>query len=221
MPDADIDHPIVAALYDRVVPESWLFAPHRRYLADGLSGRILDLGAGTGAMIPHLAAHGSAIEYHGIEPDPNMRSRARNRAADLDLAVTIESARAESLPYPDGQFDVVLASLVFCTIGDPDAAVAEVARVLKPGGEFRFFEHIHADGRWGTAQDIVNPVWERAAGGCQLNRDTVSRFVGHEAFDVLEVERLEGGALSVPAIPFVRGRLRRRKEECQDSSIER
>ncbi len=199
-----IEHPLVAALYDRVVPESWLFGPHRAYLTDGLSGTVLDLGAGTGALLPHID---SRVNYYGLEPDPYMRRRAAKRAANAGISVTLTEGRAESIPYAENSFDTVLASLVFCTIADPDAAIDEVARVLKPGGEFRFFEHVHADGRWGIAQNVVNPVWKRVAGGCQLNRDTVSRFVGHEAFDVIEIERLEG---TVSAIPFVRGRLRRR-----------
>lgn len=201
-------HPFVASIYDLVVPET-LFAPHRAYLAAGLSGRVLEIGAGTGALFPHVARERSGdLEYHAIEPDPSMRERARSRARKTGFAVDLRDARAESLPYPDDAFDVVLASLVFCTIADPDAALAEVARVLKPGGEFRFLEHVHADGAVGAGQTLVNPLWRRLAGGCNLDRRTVERFVGHGGFDVLEVERLDP-PLSSP-IPFVRGRLRRR-----------
>ena len=205
----DISHPLVAAVYDYVVPERTLFGPHREYLAADLSGRVLDLGAGTGALFPHVTGAGD-LEFHAIEPDPHMRKRAREKAREVGLGVDLRDARAESLPYPDDAFDVVLSSLVFCTIADPDAAVSEVARVLKPGGEVRFFEHVHADGALGTGQEDVNPMWRRLAGGCNLDRRTVERFVGHGAFDVLEVERLESGALSIT--PFVRGRLRRRRD---------
>ena len=205
----DISHPLVASVYDYVVPERTLFAPHREYLVSDLSGRVLDIGAGTGALFPHVAGAGD-LEFHAIEPDPHMRKRAREKAREVGLAVDLRDARAESLPYPDDAFDVVISSLVFCTIDDPDAALEEIARVLKPGGEFRFFEHVHADGAIGTGQDLVNPVWTRVAGGCNLNRRTVDRFVSREAFDVLEVERLEQGPLSMT--PFVRGRLRRRRK---------
>lgn len=208
----EISHPVFAALYDRL-PNERILKPHHEYFAADLSGRVLDLGAGTGALFPHVleTAEGSDrdLEYHAVEPDPHMRRRAERRASDLGFAVDVGDGRAEALPYSDDAFDYVLASVVFCTIEDPDAALEEVARVLKPGGEFRFFEHVHADGWRATAQDVLNPLWERAAGGCQLNRETVERFVGHEAFDVLEIERLPDGVF--PASPFVRGRLRRRR----------
>ena len=205
-----VEHPIVAAVYDLVVPERTLFAPQRAALAAGLSGRVLEVGAGTGAMFPHVAREATeGLEYHAIEPDPHMRRRARRKARDAEVGVDLRDARAESLPYPDDAFDVVLSAMVFCTIADPDAALEEAVRVLKPGGEFRFLEHVHADGTVGTGQDLLNPLWQRAAGGCHLNRRTVERFVCHDAFDVLAVERLER-PLSV--VPFVRGRLRRRRE---------
>ncbi len=204
-------HPCLAAAYDLVVPERTLFADHRAYLVEGLSGRVLDLGAGTGATFPHVAGtvDRGVLELHAIEPDPHMRRRAERRAADLDLAVELRDGRAESLPYPADTFDVVLASLVFCTIADPDAAMAEVARVVKAGGEFRFFEHVHADGAVGTGTRLVNPLWRRLAGGCNLDRRSVERFVGHGGFDVLEIERAE---MALPSpVPFVRGRLERRR----------
>lgn len=212
----EIAHPVFAALYDRL-PDDRLLRPHHEYLAADLSGHVLDLGAGTGALFPVVLAAAESsdgdrdLEYHAVEPDPHMRRRAKRRAADLGFAVDLRDGRAESLPYPDDAFDTVLASVVFCTIGDPDAALDEVARVLKPDGEFRFLEHVHADGWRATAQDVLNPLWQRAAGGCQLNRETLERFVGHDAFDALEVERLSIGVF--PATPFVRGRLRRRHNE--------
>jgi len=204
-------HPCVATVYDLVVPERTLFADHRASLVEGLSGRVLDLGAGTGATFSHLAeaVDRGAVELYAIEPDPHMRRRARQRAADLELAVDLRDGRAESLPHRRDAFDAVLASLVFCTVADPDAAIAEVARVVKPGGEFRFFEHVHADGAVGAGTRLVNPLWRRLAGGCNLDRRSVERFVGHGGFDVLEIERAE---MALPSpVPFVRGRLERRR----------
>ncbi|WP_425498597.1 class I SAM-dependent methyltransferase [Natrinema salinisoli] len=206
-----IEHPTFAALYDRCMPDRFLIGRHREYLADGLSGRVLDVGSGNGAMIPYAADLGAdGLEYHAIEPDPHMRRRAASTAERSDLRVHLRGDRAESLPYVDDAFDTVLSGLVFCTIDDPDAALEEVARVVKPGGELRFLEHVRADGWRARAQDRLDPLWERAAGGCQLNRETVERFVGHDAFDALEIERIEFGVF--PATPIVRGRLRRRTE---------
>ncbi|WP_255168564.1 class I SAM-dependent methyltransferase [Natrononativus amylolyticus] len=203
----EISHPLFAALYDRVMPERLLLRPHREYLARGLSGRVLDLGAGNGPMFPYVDP---GLEYHAVEPDPHMRRRAREAAREAGLGVDLRDARAESLPYPDDSFDAVIAGMVFCTIADPDAALEEVARVLKPGGEVRFLEHVRADGWRATGQDLLTPVWKRAGGGCHPNRETVERFVGHEAFDLVELERVRVGVF--PAAPFVRGRLRRRAE---------
>jgi SAM-dependent methyltransferase len=205
--DTEIEHPLLAAVYDRVVPERYLLAPHRRYLITGLSGRVLDVGAGTGALLPHVGAERGPIEYHAIEPDPHMRRQAAEKARTAGVDVSLRDARAESLPYPDDHFDTVLASLVFCTIQDPDTALDEVARVLKPGGEFRFLEHVRADGWRATGQGFLNPLWRRAVGGCQLTRETTERFVCHDAFAVEELERVRLGVF--PVTPILRGRLRR------------
>lgn len=215
MATEEISHPVFAALYDRLMPEERLLKPHREYLAADLSGRVLDLGAGSGALFPHVAADegdadGRDLEFHAVEPDPHMRRRAEETARESGLAVDLRDARAESLPYPDDAFDVVVAGVVFCTIQEPDAALDEVARVLKPGGEFRFLEHVHADGWLGSAQTAITPLWKRAAAGCRLDRETIERFVGHGTFEPIEVEHLDLGLF--PATPFVRGKMRRRRD---------
>ncbi|AFZ74686.1 class I SAM-dependent methyltransferase [Natronobacterium gregoryi] len=208
--DAEIDHPVFAAVYD-LLPQSLFPRVHREYLARDLAGRVLEIGTGNGAMFPYVVeAASDGLEYHAIEPDPNMRPRAKRQARASGLAVDLRDARAESLPYPDDAFDVVLSGMVFCTVQDPDAALAEVARVLKPDGEFRFLEHVGADGWRRAGQELLNPLWERAGGGCQLNRDTVDRFASHDSFALEEIERLEFGIF--PVTPFVRGTLRRRRE---------
>ncbi|WP_049927742.1 class I SAM-dependent methyltransferase [Halopiger goleimassiliensis] len=215
-PGREIDHPLFAVLYD-LLPQSLVVAPHREYLARDLSGRVLELGCGTGDQFPYVAASAADdLEYHAIEPDPNMRKRAISAAHDAGLAVDLRDARAESLPYPDDAFDAVVSGAVFCTVQDPAAALAEVARVLKPGGEFRFLEHVRADGWRARGQDLLTPLWERVAGGCHLNRNTVDRFVAHDAFAVEDAERIGLGVF--PVRPVVRGRLRRRREGVVDLS---
>jgi len=214
--DHEIAHPIFATLYD-LAPESRLLAPHREYLTQDLSGRVLEVGCGNGELFPFVAEGGDDdLEYHAIEPDPHMRRRAVRNAREGAVAVDLRDARAESLPYPDDAFDVVVSSLVFCTVQDAEAARSEVARVLKPGGEFRFLEHVRADGWRGAGQDALTPLWERVAAGCHLNRNTVDRFVGHEAFEAVDVDRLEFGLF--PVTPIVRGTLRRRRTERVDLS---
>ena len=203
-------HRLFAAIYDPVVaPFERRIAPHRRWLAADLEGTVLDIGVGTGAMFPFLAASG-ADEVVGVEPDPHMRRRAAERARECGLSVTIHPAGAESLPLADDSVDVVLAALVFCTIPEFDAALDEVARGVKPGGEFRFLEHVRADGWAARLQTTVQPVWGRLAAGCQLDRATDERFLADDRFETVAFERLDVGI--PPVEPIVRGRLVRRGE---------
>jgi ubiquinone/menaquinone biosynthesis C-methylase UbiE len=207
-------HPIFAQLYDPVMKlaERTVLAEHRRYLVDDLSGAVLDLGAGTGAMFPYFreaVADGGNITLFAIEPDPHMRRKALERAHDLGLDIEIESAGAEALPFADDSFDVIIASLVFCTIPDFDAALSEVARVLKPGGEFRFLEHVRGEGAVGVAHDVLAPAWHTVAGGCHLNRETDEIFRDDDRFELVDYTRLE----DIPRIvPIVRGTLERRRK---------
>lgn len=194
-------------MYDPVmtVAERTTLPPHREFLVDGLSGRVLDLGAGTGAMFPYFVE--TDVELHAIEPDPHMREQARERADELDLDVDLRGDSAESLPFEDDSFDAVVASLVFCTIPDQEAALSEVARVLAAGGEFRFLEHVRGEGAAGRVHDLFAPAWHSVAGGCNLNRETGSLFRSDDRFRLVEYEQLSDGLM-----PMIRGRLVRRRD---------
>jgi len=200
----DASRRLFAALYDPLVwpAERFLFRPHRQYLAGDLSGRVLDLGCGTGATFPHLAGVPDLTVY-AVEPDPYMRGRAARRAASVGLDVDIAAARAEQLPFAAESLDAVLAGMVLCTVEDPAAALAEVARVLRPGGELRFFEHVRGEGVRGRLQDRATPLWRRVAGGCHANRATGERIEAHPRFRVTDLTRLDVGVF--PVRPFVRG----------------
>ena len=196
-------HRLFAALYDTATsPFERVVEEHRRYLARGASGEVLDVGAGTGANFPYFA---DAATVHAVEPDPHMRKRAHRRAAREDVNVEVRGDLAESLSYDDATFDRVTAGLVFCTVEEPQEALDEIARVLRPGGEFRFLEHVADDGVGRLLQETANPVWRRCAGGCRLDRDTVSMFEVHDSFETVEVERFRGVP---PVSPLVRGTLR-------------
>lgn len=205
-------HRLFAAVYDPTtwIAERTLFQKHREYLVRDLHGRVLDLGAGTGATFPYFrqtATDAPDLELHAIDPDPHMRRRARRKARDLGLEVEIREDGAGDLSYPDDHFDVVVASLVLCTVPDVSAAVDEVARVLKPGGEFRFFEHVHATGLLGGFQTAIDPAWNRAAAGCNLDRETGTVLRDDDRFEVVDFEEFAG----VPPVhPLIRGTLRRR-----------
>jgi SAM-dependent methyltransferase len=168
-------HPIFAALYDSMMGrlDQWSFAPLRKQTAESARGKTLEIGIGTGL---NLDLYTNAGTIFGIEPDPEMLKRARARAGQRPIHLMI--AAGEALPFRDGAFDSVVASLVFCTIPDVDRAAREVRRVLRPdSGRFYFFEHVRADRVWmGRLQDFATPLWRRLFAGCHPNRDTVPVF---------------------------------------------
>ncbi len=158
------------------------FGSWRLALAEGARGRTLDLGCGTGRTLPHLAPGVRAV---GVDPWPGNLERARRRAPGIPLV----QARAEALPFRDGAFDTVVSGLVFCTVDDVPRDLAEVRRVLAPGGCLRMLEHVRASGRLrARVQDLVQPAWTRLAGGCRPNRDTEAA-VAAAGFEVLQETR--------------------------------
>lgn len=201
--------PIVGAVYDAVnwCSERAFLPEHRRYLAQELRGSVLDLGAGTGAMFPYIGATAlddDPIELHGIEPDPHSRARAAQKAERIGLQIDIQSSRAESLPYDHESFDVVIASMVFCTIPDVEQALREINRVLKSEGELRFIEHVRSHGTHGRYQDRFAPLWKRVAGGCHLNRPT-ERTLGESPLEITEIRDIALDTSYAPVRRFIRG----------------
>lgn len=215
-------NPLVARLYDPVMalPERTLLPPYRKSLVEGLAGEVLDLGAGTGALFPYFDRLDSgALHVTAVEPDPGMRKQAQRRAERLTANIDVVDADAQDLPYDDGTFDAVVVSFVFCTIPDHERALSEVARVLKDGGEFRFLEHVRADGATGKVHDLFTPCWHAVAGGCHLNRETDSLFLSDDRFRTLEFERTGGVAAAV--LPIVQGRLKRRRRPLTERAVNR
>lgn len=204
-----VNNPLMAGLYDPVmaIPERTVLRPHRKALVAGVSGDVLDLGAGTGALFPYFESLDS-VSVDAVEPDPGMRRQAIERAEGVSADITVVDEDAQDLPYDDGSFDTVIASFAFCTIPDHERALAEVARVLRGGGQFRFLEHVRGDGLSGQVHDLLAPGWHAVAGGCHLNRNTDRLFLSDDRFRTVTFERTGGvtGAL----LPIVRGRLTRR-----------
>lgn len=208
----EIRHPVFAACYDPVmwIADRTYFAPYRRRLAACPAGVVVDLGSGTGSMLPYFAeetARAQAFEYHAVEPDPHMRKQARRRARAVGLPAIFHDEVAEQLPFEASSVDIVIASLVFCTVDDPERALAEVCRVLRPGGEFRLFEHVRAD-RWqGRFQAMIAPVWQHVAGGCNPSRPIDRLVLDEPTLHPIEFERI---SIGIPPIrPFVFGRFQR------------
>jgi ubiquinone/menaquinone biosynthesis C-methylase UbiE len=194
-----------AAVYDRglkAAEEAGLRSMRRELLA-GAGGRVVELGAGTGV---NLDLYPDGVEdLVVVEPDPHMAKRLRAKLAQARREAEVVEAPAERLPFGDDGFDTVVATLVLCTIPDPAAALAEAARVLKPGGRLLFLEHVRAEdpglARW---QDRLEKPWRFLGDGCHCNRDTVAT-ISASRFELGEVE--QGRLPKAPPIvrPLVRG----------------
>lgn len=144
----------------------------RRALA-GASGRTLEIGAGTG--LNHDLYPPAVSELTLTEPFEPMARQLRAKAATLALPVTVVEAPAEALPFADASFDTVALTLVLCTVAEPDRALVEIARVLKPGGRFLFLEHVRAqEPRLAHWQDRLHRPWRAFGHGCNCNRDTLA-----------------------------------------------
>ena len=149
------------ALSDR----GWL-GRWRAWLVGGVRGLVLEIGCGTGRNLPRYAP-GTALV--AVDPHPQNLARARRRAPGVPLV----QARAEALPFRDGAFDTAVSSLVLCSVDDPPRALAELRRVLAPGGSVRALEHVRARRALpARLQDLGQPAWTRFTGGCRPNRDT-------------------------------------------------
>ena len=198
-------HPWIARLYDyiNVYFEHRQAPAHRAYLAEGLSGTVVEIGAGTGTMLPYLEREAGSLSYYAIEPDRGMRQQVTERLASASFDGDIVTARAENLPLADGCADAVLVSNVFCSIPDVDRALDEIARVLAPAGEFRFFEHVRSDGLIGRSQDLLTPIWRRAGGNCHLNRSFLPRVTDHPALALVDATTHTAG--HYPIREFARG----------------
>jgi SAM-dependent methyltransferase len=170
--EASVHHPIFARLF------AWgaSNAPaeqtdHRRRLLEGLSGRVVEVGAGNGLNFPHYPVE--VTEVLAVEPEPFLREKAGQAAAGAPVPVSVVDGLADSLPAEDGSFDAGVASLVLCSVPEQDRALAELRRVIRPGGELRFYEHVRAqDAGHARSQDRIDRLWPRFSGGCHPNRDT-------------------------------------------------
>lgn len=191
---------LFAALYDRGLKatEEGGLGEMRRELLAGARGRVVEIGAGTGV---NLELYPEAVEdLTLVEPDPHMRARLREKLARSGRRASVAEAPAERLPFGDGEFDTAVATLVLCTVPNPEAAVAELARVLRPGGKLLFIEHVRAEdpglARW---QDRLEKPWRFLGDGCHCNRDTVATLKASP----LQLGEVERGALP-KAIGIVR-----------------
>lgn len=186
-----VHHPVFARMYERMAPafEAKGAAEHRRELLAGLAGRVIEVGPGTGLNFRHYPEQ--VAEVIAVEPEVHLRAIARAAAREAAMPVTVLDGTAEALPAEDGAFDAGVASLVLCSVPDEHRALAELFRVIRPGGELRFYEHVVAKNpRWATRQHRVAPIWRCLGGGCNPDRDTTAAitaagFVTEQSRDLL------------------------------------
>jgi ubiquinone/menaquinone biosynthesis C-methylase UbiE len=166
-------HPVFARAWDTVVRLGGARERHHRdELVRGLAGRVLEVGAGTGL---NLSRYREVARVVAVEPEPTMARRASTRGREAAAHVEVLRGVAEALPFPDGAFDAVVACYVLCSVADPGAAIAEIRRVLRPGGPLRVYEHVRStDPRWARVQDLITPVWHRFGCNCHPNRNTAA-----------------------------------------------
>jgi SAM-dependent methyltransferase len=207
----DLDPPrgsrLSAAIYDPILwwGERSGMAERRRRLLAQARGDVLELGAGTGLNLSLYPSQG--IERLVVtEPEPNMADRLERRAASLGRAVEVVRAPVESLPFEDDSFDTVVATLVLCTVGDPERSIAEIRRVMRPDGAFLFLEHVRSDdrrlARW---QDRLHGPWFTFADGCNCNRRT-AELLRAGGFDLTELEHATWRRMPPLVHPLVAGR---------------
>jgi ubiquinone/menaquinone biosynthesis C-methylase UbiE len=181
--------PLFARGYDRFTKaaEDAGLRDTRRALLGRAKGRTLEIGAGTGVNLELYPD--SVTELVLTEPDEHMRRQLERKCATVGRSAEVVDAGAGDLPVPDASVDTVVATLVFCTIPDPQAALSEIARVLRPGGRLLFLEHVRADdpraARW---QDRLERPWGWFGRGCHPNRDTLATIEA-SGLEVAEVER--------------------------------
>jgi SAM-dependent methyltransferase len=160
--------------FDRYI--NYIADRHKQAAFGGIDAEVVvELGAGVGANLAHLRP---GTRLLAVEPSLKMHDRLRERAAEAGIELQLVAHGAESLPIADASCDEVICSLVLCTVTDPDRVLTEVRRVLRPGGRFRFVEHVVAPAwsprRW--LQRLIRRPWSWLFEGCTLDRDTGARI---------------------------------------------
>ncbi|MGI8597143.1 MAG: class I SAM-dependent methyltransferase [Thermoleophilaceae bacterium] len=201
-----VHHPLFARVYARIgsKAEDRGQAEHRRELLAGLSGRVVEVGAGNGLNFPHYPD--TVSEVVAVEPEGYLREHAVEAAAGAAVSVRVVDGVAERLPLDDSSVDAGVASLVLCSVPDQDVALRELLRVIRPGGELRFYEHVVSEKRRAArVQGAADATfWPTIGGGCHMARDT-GTAIARAGFIVEHCERFSFAPAPLLSLPHIRG----------------
>jgi ubiquinone/menaquinone biosynthesis C-methylase UbiE len=194
-------HRVYAAVYEKMTGplERAVLGERRAGLLNALDGQVLDVGAGTGANLPHYQ---HASQVIAAEPDPAMRRRLTANAATARVPVEVTSDTAESLRHADASIDAVVFTLVLCSVANPDRALAEARRVLRPSGRLIVLEHVRGSGSLAGWQDRLTPLWSLVNAGCHLGRD-IAAAIERTGFTFERAESFDPFPKWTPARPLL------------------
>jgi ubiquinone/menaquinone biosynthesis C-methylase UbiE len=207
VPAAAVDNPLFARFFDRFAAKDKGRGEDelRRELLAGLTGRVVEVGPGNGINFEHYPA--TVEQLVAAEPEPYLRRQAERTAGSAAIDVRVVDGTADALPLEAGSVAAVVVAGVLCSVPDQGAALAEFRRVLRPGGELRFYEHVRSRRpRFARYQDAAAIAWPRLMGGCEPNRDTLAA-IERSGF---RIERCRGfgfppHARAYPVMPRVLG----------------
>jgi ubiquinone/menaquinone biosynthesis C-methylase UbiE len=208
MPQRDVSHPVFARFFVRTAPamERGGMGDHRRRLLDGLTGEVIEIGAGSGMNFRHYPPE--VTQVLAVEPDPYLRAHAEQAARQAKTPIEVVNGIADALPAADAAFDAAVASLVLCSVPDQHRALQEIRRVLRPAGRLRFLEHVR--GRSGALRRVQavldKTIWPAFVGGCHAGRDTAAaiRAAGF-TIETIDHFRFPDSRLTFPTSPHILG----------------
>jgi SAM-dependent methyltransferase len=197
-------NPLFPYIYRLGMPvfDRLFYRRYRRAAMSHASGRLLMVGLGPGTDLLFVPAAVTAVA--AVEPEAAMRRMASALARRHGIDVDIVDGVGESIPFPDNSFDSVHIGLVLCSVDNVGATLAEIRRVLAPGGRLVVLEHVRGEGLMGWFQDVIAKPWSWLASGCEPNRRTVDAIIA-AGFDVAGLHRIRRTLVPPPCTPHLQG----------------